>query len=69
MQTVEKMQQCLKSAQLLQKRMIASGVWQKRSEVRLGDYKQDEQMAGEYIDLLYQSVINNRGLDALKAQN
>jgi hypothetical protein len=34
----------------------------------LNDYQQDEQMVGKYIDLLYQSVINNRGLDVLKAQ-
>jgi hypothetical protein len=67
-QTVEKMQECLKSAQLLQNGLLASGVWQKRSEARLSDYQQDEQMVGKYIDLLYQSVINNRGLDTLKAQ-
>jgi hypothetical protein len=68
LQTAEKMRQFLTSAQWLQKRMIASGVWQNRSEARLNDYQQDEQMVGKYIDLLCQSLINNRGLDVLKAQ-
>jgi hypothetical protein len=47
--------------------MIASGVWRNRSEARLNDYQQDEQMVGKYIDVLYQSVISNRGLDMQKA--
>ena len=41
-------------------------VWQNRSEVRLNDYQQDEQIVGKYIDVLYQSVISNRGLDMQK---
>ena len=48
--------------------MIASAVWQNRSEARLNDYRQDEQMVGKYIEVLYQSVINNRRLDVQKAQ-
>jgi len=48
--------------------MIASGVWQNRSQARLNDYQQDEQMVGKYIDVLYQSVISNRGLDMQKAR-
>jgi hypothetical protein len=68
LQTAEKMKECLKSARSRQQGMIASGVWQNRSEARLNDYQQDEQMVGKYIDVLYQSVISNRGLDMQKAQ-
>jgi hypothetical protein len=67
LQTAEKMKECLKSARSRQEGMIASGVWQNRSEARLNDYQQDEQMVGKYIDVLYQSMISNRGLDMQKA--
>jgi hypothetical protein len=63
LQTAEKMKKCLRSAQSLQGGMIASGVWRNRSEARLNDYQQAEQMVEKYIDLLCQSVLNNRGLD------
>ena len=61
--TAEKMQKCLQNAQSRQQSMIASGVWQNRSDARLSDYQQDEQMVEKYISVLYQSVINNRKLD------
>ena len=67
LQTAEKMKECLKSARSRQQGMIASGVWQNRSEARLNDYQQDEQMVGKYVDVLYQSMISNRGLDLQKA--
>jgi hypothetical protein len=60
------MKECLKSARSRQQSMIASGVWQNRSQARLNDYQQDGQMVGKYIDVLYQSVISNRGLDMQK---
>jgi hypothetical protein len=63
LQTAEKMKKCLQNAQSRQQGMIASGVWQNRSEARLSDYQQDEQMVEKYISVLYQSVINNRKLD------
>jgi len=68
LQTAEKMKECLTSARSRQEGMIASAVWQNRSEARLNDYRQDEQMVGKYIEVLYQSVINNRRLDVQKAQ-
>jgi hypothetical protein len=64
LQTAEKMEKCLQDAQSRQQSMIASGVWQNRSEARLSDYQQDEQMVEKYISVLYQSVISNRKLDA-----
>ena len=67
LQTAEKMKECLKSARSRQEGMIASGVWQNRSEARLNDYQQDEQMVGKYIDVLYQSMISNRRVDMQKA--
>ena len=67
LQTAEKMKECLKSARSRQQGMIASGVWQNRSEARLNDYQQAEQMVGKYIDVLYQSMISNRRLDTQKA--
>jgi hypothetical protein len=67
LQTAEKMKKCLKSAQSLQRGMIASGVWRNRSDARQYDYQQAERMVEKYIDLLYQSVINNRGLDGVNA--
>ena len=63
LQTVQKMEKCLQNAQSRQQSMIASGVWKNRSEGRLGDYEQDERMVEKYIELLYQSVIDNRKLD------
>src|SRR5262245_47630193 len=44
LQTAGKMKECLKSARSRQQGMITSGVWQNRSEARLNDYQQDEQM-------------------------
>src|SRR6516225_88161 len=67
LQAAEKMKECLKSARSRQQGMIASGVWQNRSEARLNDYQQDEQMVGKYIEVLYQSMISNRRLDTQKA--
>jgi len=63
LQTAEKMEKCLQNAQSRQQSMIASGVWENRSEARLSDYQQDEQMVEKYISVLCQSVINNRKLD------
>jgi hypothetical protein len=63
LQTAEKMKECLLSAQSRQQDMIASGVWQNRSEARLSDFQQDEQMVEKFIIVLYQSVISNRKLD------
>jgi hypothetical protein len=63
LQTAEKMEKCLQNAQSRQQSMIGSGVWQNRSEARLSDYQQDEQMVEKYISVLYQSIINNRKLD------
>jgi len=62
LQTAEKMEKCLKNAQSRQRSMIVSGVWQNRSEARLSDYQQAEQMVEKYISVLYESVINNRKL-------
>jgi hypothetical protein len=66
LQTAEKMKNCLQNAQTRQQGMIESGVWQSRSEARLSDYQQAEQMVEKYIDVLYESVINNRSLDGAK---
>jgi hypothetical protein len=63
LQTAEKMEKCLQNAQSRQQSMIVSGVWQDRSEARLSDYQQAEQMVEKYISVLYESVINNRKLD------
>jgi hypothetical protein len=63
LQTVEKMKECLRSAKALQQGMVASGVWQNRSEGRLSDYQQDEQMVERYIQAVYESLVSNRGLD------
>jgi hypothetical protein len=63
LQTAEKMEKCLQNAQSRQQSMIVSGVWQNRSEARLSDYQQDEQMVEKYISVLYESVISNRKLD------
>jgi hypothetical protein len=63
LQTAEKMKKCLQNAQSRRQGMIASGVWQNRSEARLSDYQQDEQMVEKFIGVLYQSVINSRKLD------
>ena len=38
-------------------------MWQNRSEARLSDYQQAEQLVKKFIEVLYQSVINNRKLD------
>jgi hypothetical protein len=63
LETAEKMKKCLQNAQSRQQSMIASGVWQKRSDARLSDYQQAEQMVEKYISVLYQSVLSNRKLD------
>ena len=63
LQTAERMKKCLQNAQSLQQSMIVSGVWQNRSEARLSDYQQAEQLVKKFIEVLYQSVINNRKLD------
>jgi hypothetical protein len=63
--TVKQMERCSVSAQLLKKGMIESGVWSNRSAERLNDYQQVEQMVEKYIDVLYQTMVNNRSLDVL----
>ena len=63
LQTAEKMQKCLQNAQTRQQSMIASGVWQNRSDARLSDYQQAVRMVEKYVSVLYQSVISNRKLD------
>jgi hypothetical protein len=66
LQTAEKMKECLLFAQSCQQDMIASGVWQNRSQARLDDYQQVEQMVGRYIRALYETAISNLRLDGAK---
>ena len=65
LQTVEKMKVRLNSAKVRQQAMMASGVWQNRSEGRLSDYRQDEQMVERYVQGIYESLVSNRGLDGV----